>query len=153
MFRIKLALFFFQQLKYKRHIRKSVAVSSSCTLNQQYVLRFDFVSNSNLTQLTWIIIDLSIGSTETKYIKLNTKTQFLKTTFDFCIHFKKENIFFSFCFLVPLVKVYKKVAKFSFTQQKMFQILVFSFMYLVSVDPMDRSIMCIFFSEQIVSVV
>ena len=46
--------------------------------------------------------DLSIGSTKTKYIKLNTKTQFLKITFDFCIHFKKENFFFFFCFLVPL---------------------------------------------------
>ena len=140
MFRIKLALFFFQQLKYKRHIRKSVAVSSSCTLNQQYVLRFDFVSNSNLTQLTWIIIDLSIGSTETKYIKLNTKTQFFKINVTFVYTLKKKTSFFSFCCLVPLVKVYKKVAKFSFTQQKMFWILVFSFMYLVSVDPMDRSI-------------
>ena len=53
--------------------------------------------------------DLSIGSTETKYIKLNTKTQIISlTTFDFCIHFQRENFFFSFCFLVPPVKVYKK---------------------------------------------
>ena len=37
------------------------------------------------------------------------------------------------------VKVYKKVVKFSFTQQKKFWVLVFSFMYLVSVDPMDKS--------------
>ena len=35
--------------------------------------------------------------------------------------------------------MYKKVVKFSFTQQKIFWVLVFSFMYLVSVDPMDRS--------------
>ena len=51
----------------------------------------------------------------------------------------KRKLFFSFCFLVPPVKVYKKVVKFSFTQQKIFWVLVFSFMYLVSVDPMDRS--------------
>ena len=35
--------------------------------------------------------------------------------------------------------MYKKVVKFSFTQQKIFWVLVFSFLYLVSVDPMDRS--------------
>ena len=35
--------------------------------------------------------------------------------------------------------MYTKVVKFSFTQQKIFWVLVFSFMYLVSVDPMDRS--------------
>jgi len=35
--------------------------------------------------------------------------------------------------------VYKKVVKFSFQQQKIFGVLVFSLMYLVSVDPMDRS--------------
>ena len=90
--------------------------------------------------LIWYTYDLSIGSTETKYITLNTKTQFLKITFDFCIHFKKEKEKFSFCFLVAPVKVYKKVVKFSFKQQKIFWVLVFSFMYLVSVDPMDRSI-------------
>jgi hypothetical protein len=38
--------------------------------------------------------------------------------------------------------VYKKVIKISFTQQKIFWVLVFSFMYLVSVDPMDRSQGC-----------
>ena len=37
-------------------------------------------------------------------------------------------------------QVYKKVVKFSFTKQKIFWVLVFSFMYLVSVDPMDRSL-------------
>jgi hypothetical protein len=41
--------------------------------------------------------------------------------------------------------VYKNVVKFSFTQQKIFWVLVFSFMYLVSVDPMDRSIITFFF--------
>ena len=35
--------------------------------------------------------------------------------------------------------MHKKVVKFSFTQQKIFWVLVFSFMYLVSVDPKDRS--------------
>ena len=60
-------------------------------------------------------------------------------TFNFCIHFKRENFFFSFCFLVAPVKVYKKVVKFSFKRQKIFWVLVFSFMYLVLVDAMDRS--------------
>ena len=88
------------------------------------------------------IYDQSIASTKTKYIKLNTKTQiFLKITFDFCIHFKRENFFFSFCFLVAPVKVYKKVVKFSFKRQKIFWVLIFSFMYLVLVDATDRSIM------------
>ena len=35
--------------------------------------------------------------------------------------------------------MYKKVVKFSFTKQKIFWVLVLSFMYLVSVDPMNRS--------------
>ena len=49
------------------------------------------------------IYDLSIGSTKTKSIKLNTKTQFFFIiAFDFCIHFKKEN-FFSFGFLVQWI--------------------------------------------------
>ena len=35
--------------------------------------------------------------------------------------------------------MYKKVVKFSFKPQKIFWVLVFSFMYLVLVDAMDRS--------------
>ena len=54
-------------------------------------------------------------------MKLNAKTQFFLITFDFCIHSKK-------------------VVKFSFKRQKIFWVLVFSFMYLVLVDAMDRSI-------------
>ena len=48
---------------------------------------------------------------------------------------------YTLCFLVASVKlkVYKKVVKFSFKQQKIFWVLVFSFMYLVLVDAMDRS--------------
>ena len=81
-----------------------------------------------------VFIDQSIASTKIKYIKLKTKTQILfLITFDFCIHFK-EKTFFSFCFLV---KVYKKVVKFSFKRQKIFWVLVFGFMYLVLVDAMD----------------
>ena len=79
--------------------------------------------------------DLSIASTETKYINQNTKTQIIfLITFDFCRHFKEKTFLFSFCFLV---KVYKKVVKFSFKQQKIFWVLVFGFMYLVLVDAMD----------------
>ena len=79
-----------------------------------------------------VVCDLSIGSTETKYIKLNTKT------FDFCIHFKRENFFSPSVFLSPLSKCTKQ-EKFSFKQKKIFWVLVFSFIYLVSVDPMYRS--------------
>ena len=39
------------------------------------------------------------------------------------------------------VKVCKKVVKYSFKQQKIFWVLVFSFMYLVLVDAMDRSLL------------
>ena len=71
------------------------------------------------------------------YIKLNTKTQiFSLISFDFVIHFKKKT-FFSFCFLVAPIKVYKKVIKFSFKRQKKIWVLVFGFMYLVLVDVMD----------------
>ena len=66
-----------------------------------------------------VLYDLSIGSTETKHIKLNTKT--------------------------PIV--HKKVVKFSFTKEKIFWVLVFSFMHLVSVDPMDRSFISVLFSR------
>ena len=58
----------------------------------------------NQTSMQWhcklilFICDQSIESTKTKYIKLNTKTQiFFKITFNFCIHFKRENFFFSKC--------------------------------------------------------
>ena len=46
--------------------------------------------------------------------------------------------------------MYKKVIKFSFKRQKLFWVLVFSFMYLVLVDVMDRSYVtnnCFFLSE------
>ena len=36
--------------------------------------------------------------------------------------------------------MYKKVVKFSFKRQKIFWVLVFSFMYLLLVDAMDRSL-------------
>ena len=92
-------------------------------------------------QFIWLlfeIIDQSITSTKTKCIKLNTKTQIFLMTLDFCIHFESKNFFFSFGFLVAPVKVYKKVVKISFRRQKIFWVLVFSFMYLVLVDAMDK---------------
>ena len=72
-----------------------------------------------------------------KNIKLNTKTQFFFNNIQLLCTLK--NFFFSFCFLVAPVKVYKKVVKFSFKRQKIFWVLVFSFIYLVLVDAMDRS--------------
>ena len=48
---------------------------------------------------------------------------------------KSPSVFFS-----SLFTVYKKVAKFSLTQQKIFWVLVFGIMYLVLVYPMTRSL-------------
>ena len=74
-----------------------------------------------------LVIDLSIGSTETKYIKLNTKTQiYFVITFDFCIHFKKKNFFSPFVFLSPLSKCIKKSSNFHLNDKK-----YFGFPYLV----------------------
>ena len=60
-------------------------------------------------------------------------------TFDFGIHFKKENFFSPSVFLSPLFKAYKKGVKFSFTQQKIFWVLVFSICIWYLDYPMDRS--------------
>ena len=81
------------------------------------------------------IYDLSIGSTETKYIKLNTKTQNI-----FCC--LNENLT---SFLYTSRKQKEKKSSLLKCIQKsnvIFKnwVLVLSFMYLVSVDPMDRSI-------------
>jgi hypothetical protein len=90
--------------------------------------------------LKLLINDLSIGSTETKYKKLNTKTQNI-----FCC--VNEN---SATFLYTLTggQENRRRKKFSFLKciqksnvvKKIIWVLVFSFMYLVSVDPMDRSL-------------
>ena len=39
------------------------------------------------------LTDQSIASTKTKYIKLYTKTNIFLITFNFCIHFKREDFF------------------------------------------------------------
>jgi hypothetical protein len=82
---------------------------------------------------------LSIGYTETKYIKLNTKTQNI-----FC--FVNENWTTFLYTLTGGTRQQKEKKKFSLLKciQKLNVIkknwvLVFSFMSLVSVDPMDRS--------------
>ena len=84
--------------------------------------------------------DLSIGSTETKYIKPNAKIQNI-----FCC--VNENLT---TFLYTLTGgdkktegekkgfLFKSVYKSRMLLKKIW-VLVFSFMYLVSVDPMDRS--------------
>ena len=63
---------------------------------------------------------LSIGSTETKNIKLNTKTHFFKVTFDFCIHFKKENFFSPSVFLSPCQSVLKSRQIFNYITKSIF---------------------------------
>ena len=87
-----------------------------------------------------VTIDLSIGSTETKFTKLNTKTQNIfcclnehLTTLLYTL--KKKTSVSS----LPLFKVYKKVVKFSFTQQKIFWVLVFSIRIWYLAYPTDRS--------------
>ena len=57
------------------------------------------------------------------------------------IFFNNIRLMYTLCFLVAPVKlkVYKKVVKFSFKQQKIFWVLVFRSIYLVLVDAMDKS--------------
>ena len=84
--------------------------------------------------------DLSIGSTETKYIKLNTKTQNI-----FCC--VNENLTTFLYTLTGGTRNQKEKKKFSFLKciqksnviKEIIWVLVFSFMYLVSVHPMDIS--------------
>ena len=71
--------------------------------------------------------DLSIASTKTKYIKLNTKTQNI-----FCR--LNENLT---SFLYTLTGATRKQKS---NVLKKNSVLLFSFMYLVLVDAMDRSI-------------
>jgi hypothetical protein len=82
---------------------------------------------------------LSIASTKTKYIKLNTKTQNI-------FRFVNENLTTFFIHSDRGDKKTEGEKKFSFLKCiqksnviKKNWVLVFSFMYLVSVDPMDRS--------------
>ena len=56
------------------------------------------------------------------------------------MHFKKENFFSPSVFLLPLFKVYKKIVNFSFTQQKIFWVLVFSIHIWYLAYPTDRSL-------------
>ena len=109
----------------------------------RYVCRNNNIKSSHYLNSTFPIDanDLSVSSTKTKYIKLNTKTKkkFNNIRLLYKYTLKEKTFFFSFCFLVAPVKVYKKVVKFSFKQQKIFCVLVFSFMYLVLFDAMDRS--------------
>ena len=51
--------------------------------------------------------DQSIGSIETKYIKLNTETQnFFLITFDFVIHFKRKFFFPSISYYFHIPKLF-----------------------------------------------
>ena len=77
------------------------------------VVFYDHFAGDNFS-LKFITYDLSIGSTETKYIKLNSKTQFFFITFDFCIHFKRENFFLLLFSYPPLSKCIEKLSNFHF---------------------------------------
>ena len=92
------------------------------------------------------IYDLSIGSTETKHIKLNTNTQNIFC----CLNENLPTFLYTF---TGGTRKQKEKKKFSFLKciQKSNVILknwvlVFSFMYLVSVDPMNKSITSFFVS-------
>ena len=83
--------------------------------------------------------DQSNGSTKTKYIKLNTKTQIF-----FC--YLNENLMTFLYTLIGATRKQKEKKKVFFLKcitksNVIFKnwVLVFSFMYLVSVDPMDWS--------------
>ena len=89
-----------------------------------------------------MVIDQSIASTKTKYIKLNTKTQNI-----FCR--LNENLTTFLYTLTGATRKQKEKKKFSLLKciqklnviKKRIWVLVFSFMYLVSVDQMVRSYM------------
>ena len=53
---------------------------------------YDHFAGDNFS-LKFLTYDLSIGSTETKYIKLNNKTQVFFITLDFCIYRISANSF------------------------------------------------------------
>ena len=72
--------------------------------------------------------DLSIASTKTKYIKLNTKTQNI-----FC---RLNESLTTFLYNLTGATLLKCIQKSNVIKQK-FWVLVFSFMYLVLVDAMD----------------
>ena len=106
------------EIKVLMCFRGNVAVASSCNCAISSQLNYGVSTYlCTLQTLLNVIYDQSIASTKTKYIKLNTKTQFLKITFNFCIHFKRENFFFSFCFLVKCIK---KSSNFHLNDKKYF---------------------------------
>jgi hypothetical protein len=113
----RLKVSFFQKIRCVFQISKKKNIPKTI-LN----LKFKFPSNNNkvllVGNLNFKHSDQSIASTKTKYIKLNTRTPIFLITFNFCIHFKRENFFFSFFFLVAPVKVYKKVVTFSIKTTK-----------------------------------
>ena len=84
------------------------------------------------------IIDLSIGSTETKYIKLNTKTQNIFC----CVNENLTTFLYTLTGATRKKKEKKKLSLLKCIQKsnvikKTIWVLVFSFMYLVLVDAMD----------------
>ena len=75
------------------------------------------------------VIDLSVASTETKYIKLKTKTQ--NNIVIFGIFHKKLYYYFGF--------FWNNLTKIPVFTKKLFWVLVFGIMNLVSVDAKERS--------------
>ena len=109
------------------NIMQFTFLNTFITKSVKYILKKMWnVNYQNIWSIHWIYWN--------QIHKLNTKTQIFLITFNFCILTLSPSVFLS-----PPVKVYKKVVKFSFTKQKIFWVLVFGFMYLASVDLMDRS--------------
>jgi len=98
------------------------------------------LTNFELSIFLFKTTDLSIASTKTKYIKLNTKTQNI-----FCR--LNENLTTFLYTLTGATRKQKEKKKFSLLKciqksnviKRKIWVLVFSFMYLVLVDVMDRS--------------
>ena len=84
--------------------------------------------------------DLSVGSTVTKNLKLKTKKSkiFVNNISSFLYTLEKKTFFTLLFPCPPYSKCIKKLVEFSFTPAK--NILVFSFQFLVSVDPTEISI-------------
>ena len=79
---------------------------------------------------------------------LNTKAQIFFNNIRLFYTLSKRKLFSPSVLLSPLFKVYKKVIKFSFTQQKIFCVLLFIICIWYLVCPTDRSFILIFWNAQ-----
>ena len=119
--KLKYFAFFFFILRNTRNI--SYNFTFNLIMSTQEILNNFYVS----VKVYDLIIDLSITSTKTKYIKLNTKTQNIFC----CLNENLTTFLYTWVWQGPQEnKVYTKVICY----QKKIWVLVFRFMYLVLVE-------------------